>query len=217
MRVSLPYFIPMPVSLLGTMGAIIRMRSPLPNRRVLFDVGIAGPLAGLAVAIPVTLVGLSLSRVVPQVQDMPGVLQFGEPFLFRWLAHLVFGPLGSGETILIHQVGFAGWLGFFVTALNLIPAGQLDGGHISYAVLGRWHDKVGLFTVVALFGMAAYSSLSGQTQVIWVVWGALLLVMGYRHPPPLNDLTPLDPLRRTIGILSWVLFLALITPVPFLF
>ena len=215
MRVSLPYFIPMPLSFLGTMGAIIRMRSPLPNRRVLFDVGIAGPLAGLAVAIPVTILGLSLSRVVPHVADMPGVLQFGEPVLFRVLAHLVMGPIGSGETILVHPVGFAGWLGFFVTALNLIPAGQLDGGHIGYAVLGRRHDKVALVTILALFGMALYSSLQGQLQVIWAVWGVLLLMMGYRHPPPLNDLTPLDPARRVLGILSWGLFLALVTPVPF--
>ena len=217
MRVSLPYFIPMPVSLLGTMGAIIRMRSPLPNRRVLFDVGIAGPLAGLAVAIPVTIVGLYLSKVVPHVPDsMPGVLQFGEPLLFRALARLVIGPLGSEETILVHPVGFAGWLGFFVTALNLIPAGQLDGGHIGYAVLGRRHDKVALLTVLGLFGMALYSSSRGQLQVIWAVWGSLLLILGYRHPPPLNDLTPLDPVRHTIGILSWGLFLALITPVPFI-
>lgn len=210
MRVSLPYFIPMPVSLLGTMGAIIRMRSPVPDRRALFDVGIAGPLAGLAVAIPVTVLGLRLSRIVPDVSDLPGVLQFGEPLLFRALAHLVLGPVPSGHTILVHPVGFAGWLGFFVTALNLIPAGQLDGGHIAYAVLGRRHNTVALVTVVALFGTALYFS-----QPMWAVWGVLLLSLGHRHPPPLNDLTPLGPVRRTIGVLSWGLFLILITPVPF--
>ncbi len=215
MRVSLPYFIPMPISLMGTMGAVIRMRSPVPHRRALFDVGIAGPLAGLAVAIPVTLVGLSLSKVVPEVPDVPGLLRFGEPLLFKAMARLVFGAVPSGQTILLHPAGYAGWLGFLVTALNLIPAGQLDGGHVAYAVLGRRHDRVALITVFALFGMALYTSLStGQVQMMWGVWGMLLLVLGYRHPPPLNDLTPLDPVRRTIGVLSWGLFLTLITPVP---
>jgi Zn-dependent protease len=218
MRVSPPFFIPMPISLMGTMGAIIRMRSPVPHRQALFDVGIAGPLAGLAVAIPVTVVGLLLSRVVPDVPDLPGVLRFGEPLLFRALARLVVGPVQSGQTILVHPVAFAGWLGFFVTALNLIPAGQLDGGHVAYAVLGRRHDKVALVTVFALFGMALYSAVrSAQPQLMWAVWGALLLIMGYRHPPPLNDLTPLDPVRRAIGVLSWGLFLTLITIEPFEF
>lgn len=218
MRVSPPFFIPMPISLMGTMGAVIRMRSPVPNRRALFDVGLAGPLAGLAVAIPVTILGLSLSRVVPDVPDVAGVLRFGEPLLFRALAHLVLGPVPSGQTILVHPVAFAGWLGFFVTALNLIPAGQLDGGHIAYAVLGRRHDRVALVTVFALFGMALYSAVRAtQFQAMWAIWGALLLVMGYRHPPPLNDLTPLDPVRRTLGVLSWALFLTLITVEPFAF
>jgi membrane-associated protease RseP (regulator of RpoE activity) len=215
MRVSLPYFIPMPISLMGTMGAVIRMRSPVPDRRALFDVGIAGPLAGLAVAVPVTILGLHLSRVVPDVPDLPGVLRFGEPLLFKALTGLVFGTVPSGQTVLLHPVAYAGWLGFLVTALNLIPAGQLDGGHVAYAVLGRRHDKVALMTVFALFGMALYTTLStGQLQMLWAIWGVLLLILGYRHPPPLNDLTPVDPIRRTIGILSWGLFLALVTPVP---
>ncbi len=208
MKVSLPYFIPIPILPIGTMGAVIRMRSPVRDRRALFDVGIAGPLAGLAVAIPITILGLQLSRLVPEVPNAAGNL--GEPFLFQVVANFTVGPIPKGFTILLHPVAYAGWLGFLVTALNLIPAGQLDGGHIAYAVLGRRHDKVALVTVLALFGMAFYFQ-----QPMWAVWGILLLSFGYRHPPPLNDLTPLDPVRRTIGILSWLLFLALITPVPF--
>ncbi len=226
MRVSLPFFIPLPLPPMGTMGAIIRMRSPVPNRRALFDVGIAGPLAGLALAIPLTFVGLAFSKVVPNPPHLSGLLQFQEPLLFQAMARLVLGPVPEGATVLVHPVAFAGWVGFFVTALNLIPAGQLDGGHITYAILGRRHDKVALVTVCALFGMAVYPVLSpvlrgdfqlnwADFQLNWAVWGTLLLVLGYHHPPPLNDLSTVGPVRRILGILSWGLFPVLIPPSPF--
>jgi len=216
MRVSLPLFIPMPLPPMGTMGAIIRMRSPVPSRRVLFDVGIAGPLAGLFLAMPLTVVGLSLSRVVPHLPRGVGVVEFQEPLLFQAMTRLILGPVPDGATVLAHPLAIAGWVGFFVTALNLIPAGQLDGGHITYAVLGRRHEKVALVTVIALFGMAIFPLLLGsEIQLNWAVWGSLLLVMGYRHPPPLNDLTVLDPVRRVMGVLTWGLFFLLIPPAPF--
>jgi len=216
MRVSLPLFIPMPLPPMGTMGAIIRMRSPVPSRRALFDVGIAGPLAGLLLAVPLTVVGLSLSRVVPHLPRGVGVVEFQEPLLFQAMTRLILGPVPDGATVLAHPLAIAGWVGFFVTALNLIPAGQLDGGHITYAVLGRRHEKVALVTVIALFGMAIFPLLLGsEIQLNWAVWGSLLLVMGYRHPPPLNDLTVLDPVRRVMGVLTWGLFFLLIPPAPF--
>jgi len=197
-------------------GELSRMRSPVPNRRALFDVGIAGPLAGLLLAIPLTVVGLSLSRVVPQMPRGVVGMEFQEPILFQAMTRLVLGRVPEGATVLAHPIAIAGWVGFFVTALNLIPAGQLDGGHITYAVLGRRHDKVALFTVCALFGMALFPWLLGSAiQLNWAVWGSLLLVLGYRHPPPLNDLTVLDPVRRVIGVLTWGLFFLLIPPAPF--
>jgi membrane-associated protease RseP (regulator of RpoE activity) len=199
------------------MGAIIRMRSPMPNRRVIFDVGIAGPLAGLCVALPLTVLGLFLSRIVPQLPEDAGVLQFGEPLLFKVLARLILGPVPEGATILAHPIAFAGWVGFFVTALNLVPAGQLDGGHVTYAMLGRRHDKVALLAVLALFGMTGYTLFSASPNFSWAAIGGLLLSFGYRHPPPLNDLTPLDPWRRRLGVLTCGLFVTLFTPVPIVF
>lgn len=210
MRVSLPYFIPMPIGLMGTMGAVIRMRSPVPHRRALFDVGIAGPLGGLAVALPVALLGLYLSKPVPAPATMDGELALGPSLLFVTVIRLVLDVPPKGWTISLHPMAVAGWLGFFVTALNLIPAGQLDGGHIAYAMLGRRHNRVAFFTVLALFGLAVLFF-----QPMWAFWGILLLVLGYRHPPPLNDLTPLDPVRLVIGVLCWGLLLVLFAPVPF--
>ncbi|MEK6711601.1 MAG: site-2 protease family protein, partial [Nitrospinota bacterium] len=140
---SLPYFIPAP-TLFGTFGAIIRIRGRLLNRNALMDVAAAGPLAGLAVALPVTLAGLSLSRVVPAGGGSgaaPG-LGLGTPWLFDLAARLVLGPLGERVDVVLHPVAFAGWCGFLVTALNLIPAGQLDGGHIIYTLFGRWHRAI---------------------------------------------------------------------------
>jgi Zn-dependent protease len=210
MRVSLPYFIPMPISLMGTMGAVIRMRSPVPHRRALFDVGIAGPLAGLAVAIPVAVVGLYLSTPVPAPGPAERGMGLVPSLLFSMIMRLLLQLPPQGWTVSLHPMAVAGWLGFFVTALNLIPAGQLDGGHVSYAVLGRWHDKLALFAVLALFTMAAL-----LIQPLWALWGGLLLILGYRHPPPLNDLTPLTPVRRILGVLCWGLLVLLFTPIPF--
>jgi Zn-dependent protease len=212
MRVSLPYFIPMPFGPMGTMGAIIRMRSPVPDRRALFDVGIAGPLGGLAVAIPVAAIGLHLSVPIPMPPALNGEFALGPSWLFAKMIRLMLGDPPTGSTIALHPMAVAGWLGLFVTALNLIPAGQLDGGHVAYAVLGRRHDRVALFIVLALFGIAVLFM-----QPTWFFWAMLLLVMGYRHPPPLNDLTRLDVVRLIIGVLCWGLFLILFTPVPFVF
>lgn len=210
MRVSLPYFIPMPIGLMGTMGAVIRMRSPVPDRRALFDVAIAGPLGGLAIAIPVTAIGLYLSRPVPAPAAMDGEIALGPSFLFLHMIRLFIEVPPKGWTVTLHPMAVAGWLGFFVTALNLIPAGQLDGGHIAYAVLGRRQNTVAFLVVLALFCLAVLF-----VQPMWAFWAVLLLVMGYRHPPPLNDLTRLDAGRFVVGILCWGLFFVLFTPVPF--
>ena len=208
--VSLPYFIPAPppIFLFGTLGAIIRMRSPARDRNSLFDIAAAGPLAGLMIAIPAILLGLSWS-VVATVP--PGeFLHFGDPLLLRWLVYLKFGAIPVGMDVFHHPVALAGWVGFFVTALNLFPVGQLDGGRIAYALFGRWHRTVGIVTFVSLLALGAITN-----SVNWFVWAALLFfLIGFHHSPPLDDVTPLSPARRLVGVACLILLVLLIPPVP---
>jgi membrane-associated protease RseP (regulator of RpoE activity) len=208
--VSLPYFIPAPppIFLFGTLGAIIRMRSPARDRNSLFDIAAAGPLAGLMIAVPAVILGLGWSEVH---KILPGAgLQFGDSLLMRWLVYLKFGSLGDGVDVIIHPVALAGWVGFFVTALNLVPVGQLDGGRIAYALLGRHHRVLGIITFVLLLALGGITG-SGN----WFFWaGLLFFLVGFHHSPPLDDLTPLSPARRLIGIACLILLVLLIPPVP---
>ncbi len=208
--VSLPYFIPAPPPFIfGTLGAIIKMRSPARDRNSLFDVAVAGPLAGLVVAIPALLLGLSWSRVIAIPPGFGGLV-FGDSLLMRFLVYLSFGPIPSGMDVLIHPVGLAGWVGLFVTALNLFPVGQLDGGRIAYALFGVHHRKVSTATFVALLLLGAITQ-----SMNWIVWAALLFfLIGFHHSPPLNDLTPLSPGRRVLGLACLGLLVLLIPPVP---
>ena len=208
-EVSLPYFIPAPPPLLfGTLGAIIRMRSPARDRNALFDIAAAGPLAGLAVALPAVLVGLAWSRLVPVPPD--GRVIFGDSLLMSWLTHVYFGAVPHGMMVFTHPIVDAAWAGFFVTALNLVPVGQLDGGRIAYALFGVRHRTVG---IAAFVGLLALGVVTGSAN--WFVWAALLFFMvGFRHGPPLDDLTPLSPRRRAVGWLCLALLVLLIPPVP---
>jgi membrane-associated protease RseP (regulator of RpoE activity) len=206
-QVSLPYFVPLPIPPLGTMGAIIRMRSPIPNRKVLFDVGVAGPLCGLVVALPILALGLALSPVKP----LAGViLQEGNSLAYLFLKWLIKGPIPDGSDVMLHPMALAGWLGLFVTALNLMPLSQLDGGHIAYAVLGRGFRKAVwpfLGILVALFLVSRWEG--------WLVWVVLAVALGLRHPPPLDDVTPLDRPRRRLAVVALALLVLLLTPLPF--
>src|SRR5574341_155937 len=205
-QVSLPYFVPLPLPPMGTMGAIIRMRSPIPNRKVLFDIGVAGPLLGLCLALPILVIGLYLSPVQP----LSGVAwQEGNSLAYLFLKWLVKGPIQEGSDVMLHPMAMAGWLGFFVTALNLMPLSQLDGGHIVYAALGRGSRKVVWLFLGALVVLFLVSHWPG-----WLVWVTLALVLGLRHPPPLDDLTPLDPPRRLLALVALGLLVVLITPLP---
>ena len=163
---SLPYFIPVP-TLIGTMGAVIRMRGVIRNRRVLFDIGIAGPLAGLVVAIPATLLGLHHSQVI-QAGSTAGGIDLGDSLLFLALVRGVFGSLGEGQTVLLHPVAFAGWLGFFVTSLNLLPMGQLDGGHVTYGILGHRHRVVSRAVFLALVFWGVHEAFDGIHPLAWL-------------------------------------------------
>jgi membrane-associated protease RseP (regulator of RpoE activity) len=203
-QVTLPYFIPVPFGL-GTFGAFIQLKSPVENRRALFDVGLAGPIAGFVVALPLMVLGLLTSTVVARE---PGAATMGSSLLLRWLVDL-FVPHASGQAIELGPVAFAAFFGLLVTGLNLIPMGQLDGGHIAYAVLGRWARPLAWFSFAALviMGLTVWSG--------WLTWALLAMITGLRHPEPLNDITPLDWGRRILGPLTGVLFLLLITPRPF--
>jgi membrane-associated protease RseP (regulator of RpoE activity) len=219
--VTLPYFIPMPTLpgffSIGTMGAVIQLRSPIRNRKQLFDIGVAGPLAGLLVAIPLLIYGLSTSPVGPPPAET-GYLQEGNSLLYLGLKYLVHGKIlpGNGLDVQINSLTFAAWLGLFVTCLNLLPLGQLDGGHISYALLGRraWTlARIGAGALLVL----GFMGLTGDGWTGWFLWAGLSLVFGLRHPPPLNDHTPLDSRRKLLGVVMVAIFVLVFIPVPFLF
>lgn len=210
LNVTLPYFIPAPPFpfIIGTFGAFIRIRSPIQDKRALLDVGCAGPLTGVAVSIPVILIGLNLSSV----QEIPGEglkIVFGEPLLFQLLSFAVFGNLPPGQDIILHPVAFAGWIGLFVTALNLFPVGQTDGGHVAYALFPERHR---LISLVCLGWLVVNGLLFWQG---WLLWALLLYFLGLRHPPPAYDWVPLDRRRRILGIITIIVFILTFTPTPF--
>lgn len=208
---SLPYFLPAPLPLTGTLGAFIRIRQTIPGKRELFDIGIAGPIAGFLVAIPVLLVGMSLSRVTELPANTQGFVELGEPLLFRGVAWLFFGTPPDGYSINMHPMAFAAWFGLLATALNLFPIGQLDGGHISYAVLGPKSTLVTLGTVVALIGLTFMSN-------SWLVWTVLTVVMlvafGPRHPRTVDEDIPLNRTRLWLAAAALLMFILCFTPAP---
>lgn len=202
-----PYFIPGPPFLVGTFGAFIKMHTPT-SRKALFDVGAAGPWAGFLVAIPAVFYGLTLSEV-RELSSSPGGLVLGESLVFTWLARLALGVSPSDATILLHPIALAGWFGLFVTFLNLLPVGQLDGGHVIYSLLGRRHRWVARAGLLAIVGLA-FLGWHG-----WVMWAILVSVLGLDHPPTIDD-TPLDPFRRVAAWLTIALFAITFMPVPLL-
>ena len=200
-----PAFIPGPPYLVGTYGAFIRMHTPT-SRKALFDVGAAGPWAGFFVAVPAVFYGLSLSQVRPLAPEGGGLV-LGESLVFTWLARLALGISPADATILLHPIALAGWFGLFVTFLNLLPVGQLDGGHVVYALLGRRHRWVARAGLVVIIGLA-FLGWQG-----WVMWAILVTALGVDHPPTIDD-TPLDPVRRIAAWLTIGLFAATFMPVP---
>jgi membrane-associated protease RseP (regulator of RpoE activity) len=209
---SLPYFIPFP-SLAGTMGAFIRIRSAIYSRTALFDIGIAGPIAGFIPALAALFVGLSLSKPNPSFLVPPDIA-FGHPFIFREAQHilaaLTHAPLHllPLDRVYLHPVAFAAWVGMVVTSLNLLPGGQLDGGHIIYAVFPRGHRWITLLTAGALIPM-------GLQSVGWWIWAVVLLAIGWRHPP-VPAWPGLDNKRKLLALGMVFVLLAAITPVPVL-
>jgi membrane-associated protease RseP (regulator of RpoE activity) len=233
--VTLPFFIPFPLSLFGTMGAFIQLKEPPRNRRILLDIGIAGPLAGLIVAIPILLLGLYLSPVdkipfqLPVGQIFEGnsilylLLKFivkgqllPQPFnysslnpILYWIQYFFTGaPLPAGGLdVSLHPIAWAGWAGLLVTSLNLIPAGQLDGGHIMYVLLGKRTSRLLPFILIGLIML-------GLVWSGWWFWAALIFFLGRSHAEPLDQITPLDPKRKALAVLGVIVFILVFMPVP---
>ncbi len=204
--VTLPYFIPAP-SFIGTFGAFIKMKSPIMDRRILLDVGAAGPLAGMCVSIPVLLVGLHLSEI--RYEAVETGVSLGSSIFFYFMTWIVHGSMPDNANLIMHPIAFSGWIGLLVTCLNLLPVGQLDGGHVAYAIIGpkQWIvAKVVLFVLVIL-GVTSWSG--------WLVWAGILLVMGINHPPVIYDWIPLDRKRKVIGWITIAVFVMTFTPAPF--
>lgn len=204
--VTLPYFIPAP-SFIGTFGAFIKMKSPIMDRRILLDVGAAGPLAGMCVTIPVLLIGLSLSEIRYETVDTG--INLGSSILFSVMNWMVHGFLPDDVNLILHPIAFSGWIGLLVTCLNLLPVGQLDGGHVAYAVIGPKQRVVAkvILAVLVIIGITGWSG--------WLLWAGILFIMGLNHPPVVYDWIPLDRKRKVIGWLTLLIFAMTFTPVPF--
>ncbi|MEL6273060.1 MAG: site-2 protease family protein, partial [Chloroflexota bacterium] len=209
--VSLPYFIPMPFSALGTMGAVIRSREPMRNKKVLMDIGAAGPLAGLVFAIPILLIGLATSPVLYRLEPGTHGLE-GNSILYALAKLVVHGQFlpSATEDVFINQMAFAGWLGLLVTALNLIPVGQLDGGHVLYSLFGKQARR-------AFYPIMGVMVLLALVSQVWLVWVILLFFLGRLYAPPLDDITPLNQPRRNVAIVTLVIFFLVFVPRPFTF
>lgn len=203
---TLPFFIPAP-TLIGTMGAFIKIRSPISRKKQLFDIGIAGPLISFILAVPALAIGLYYSKAVPPLAQEGSIL-FGEPLLLKWIVSMVFRSVPGNFVIVLHPVAFAGWVGILVTALNLFPIGQLDGGHVFYALLGKKSAKfgkifIGLFIIMGVFFWMG-----------WFVWALLISFLGLKHPSLIDENMPLSRGRRIIAVAGVVIFVLSFIPDP---
>ncbi len=201
---TLPFFLPSPMPVTGTFGAFIRIRSAIHSKRILFDIGIAGPIAGFIFLLPALGVGLAFSKVVPGINHQ-GLIQFGVPAL-EWLAQRLIFPGVPPADIYLHPVARAAWVGMFATAFNLMPVGQLDGGHVVYALLGRWHKWITRAFLIALLPM-------GNFWWVWWFWAAVLFVFARKHPP-VYDETDIGTSRIRLGLAALVIFLLCFSIVP---
>ncbi|MCS7257835.1 MAG: site-2 protease family protein [candidate division WOR-3 bacterium] len=205
-RVSLPFFLPVPHPLIGTMGAFIRIKSPIPNRRALIRIGLSGPLISFLLAIPAVIIGLKFSKVA-SVAEIQGGLKIGSSLVFYLLSRIFFPQTLENADIVLHPVAFAGWLGLFVTAINLLPLGQLDGGHISYGFLSKYYKYLTIFTIVVL-------GVLGLLWPGWFLWLILVLALGIKHPKSINDAEPLTTTDKCLAVIGFVILIVSFVPVP---
>jgi membrane-associated protease RseP (regulator of RpoE activity) len=211
---TLPFFIPAPVPLTGTFGAVIRIREAFPSKKALFDIGVAGPIAGFVALLPFLIWGMKLSTVAPSES---GAIYFGEPLLWKLAEFLYFGVLHIGVVppggldVALHPMGFAAWWGMLATALNLLPFGQLDGGHIMYAAVGRRATWLSALTLVVVVSLALLSASWFMTAALMA---GMAIFFGFRHPHVVDEHEPLDPTRRLVAICAVIIFILCFTPVP---
>jgi membrane-associated protease RseP (regulator of RpoE activity) len=203
---TLPYFIPAP-TIVGTFGAIIKMRPPIPDRRSLIDIGASGPIGGFLIALIAVIIGLHLSEV-RLAEELQEGISLGNSLLFYFLTKIVLTIESDKYSVLLHPVAFAGWVGLLVTSLNLLPIGQLDGGHITYALLGEKHEKVSklMLPLLVLLGILLWSG--------WIIWAFLMVLFGYRHPPVVYPQIQLDRKRKLLGWIALIIFIITFTPIP---
>jgi membrane-associated protease RseP (regulator of RpoE activity) len=208
---TLPYFLPAPI-MTGTFGAVIRIREPFPSKRALFDIGVTGPIAGFIALIPFLWVGIHWSTVVSE-SSVSGI-ELGDPLLVKAFVWLTFGSLPAGKTVLVHPFAFAAWWGLLATALNLLPFGQFDGGHVSYSLLGRrsWIVSALMVAVAATLTFVAFSWISVTIIMLAMSW-----FFGIRHPRVVDEDVPLDSSRQLVALLALVIFILSFTPVPIRF
>jgi hypothetical protein len=204
---SLPYFLPAPIMLTGTLGAVIRIREPIPSKRALFDIGVSGPIAGFVALLPFLVIGLMMSEVAPKPEVS---ITLGEPLLFKVLAKFIVGPLPEGHDVFLHPLGFAAWFGMFATVLNLMPFGQLDGGHIAHALFGKRSVYVSAVTLVA---MVVLTIISRTWMLMTIVMLVMAFSLGIRHPYVPDD-GPLDENRQLLAAVALVIFIICFIPVP---
>lgn len=208
---TLPYFLPAPPPFLtGTFGAVIRIREAFPSKHALFDIGVAGPIAGFVVLVPFLMLGVAMSEVRPAA-SADAYLKLGDPLLIQGIIRLQLGAIPEGSNVFLHPMAFAAWFGMLATALNLMPFGQLDGGHILYSLLGRRASYVSLATLLAAVGLTFQSRSWISVTVMMVIMAVLL---GLRHPRVIDEHTPLDVPRKIVAACALVIFVLCFTPAP---
>jgi membrane-associated protease RseP (regulator of RpoE activity) len=206
---TLPFFLPFP-SLSGTLGAVIKIREAFPSRTALFDIGVAGPIAGFVVLIPVLFLGMTLSNVIRVPPHMEG-WSLGEPLLFKFATWVIFGQVPDGYGVNMHPMVFAAWFGMLATAWNLLPFGQLDGGHLTYATFG---DASRYVSIVTVAGAVVMTFISYSWVAMTIMMLAMLIFLGARHPRVIYEHEPLGPGRKALGIFAVVMFAVCFMPVP---
>ncbi len=203
---TLPYFIPAP-TIIGTFGAFIKIKSPITEKKALFDIGVAGPLSGFLLSLPALIYGLSASKVVSSLPE-EGTIVFGDPLILQITAKLILKDLPSDSNIILHPIAFAGWIGILVTSFNLFPVGQLDGGHIAYSFLGK------KATFVARIFFVLFIILGIYFWIGWFIWAFIILLMGLKHPRIIDESIPLSHKRKLLGVLILVIFILSFIPAP---
>jgi membrane-associated protease RseP (regulator of RpoE activity) len=203
---TLPYFIPAP-TLIGTLGAFIKIKSPITRKKQLFDIGVSGPLVGFCLSLPALVYGLSLSKIVPSL-PREDTLIFGEPLLLKFISGLMFRNAPAHSDLFLHPIAFAGWVGILVTAFNLFPVGQLDGGHVSYALLGPRSKPLARLLIIVFFIMGVFFWIG------WVVWALLILLLGLKHPRVFDESERLSPARQVLGVVIILIFILSFIPAP---